>query len=481
MGADHLVWFVLDVIAELDLSRFHRLHPNDGVGRRAYDPEMMLALLVYAYATGTRSSRRIARGVREDLAMKVICCDVVPEHDAIGRFRADHEQAIKEAFIDVLSLCSKLGLASLGQVAIDGTKIGADAALDQNRREQAIRDEVERIMAEAAAADGAPTQPTLGGEDPEPPAPRSGRLERLRAALREIAAERAAREEAEKVQTERWAKDAEEGRRPRGRAPGDPARALVRAEADLVAAHAKEEKAGSALEKLAAAEQVVRAEHQLREARDRLSEAPAPKDPEANTTDPESRIMKTTTGWIQGYNAQAAVNANQVIVGADVTNQANDVAQLLPMIVVVEQNAAAAKLTDVIGTVTADAGYWSEENAVAPGPDRLIATTKDWKQRQAAREMGTTVGEPPEEASTLLKMEHRLRTIEGAATYATRSSTVEPVFGQAKENRGARRFMRRGLDAAKSEWSLISTTTNILKMLTFADGRSLAEFLAPGP
>ncbi|MGH8301537.1 MAG: transposase, partial [Steroidobacteraceae bacterium] len=179
------------------------------------------------------------------------------------------------------------------------------------------------------------------------------------------------------------------------------------------------------------------------------------------------------------FNAQAAVNEHQVVVGADVTNEANDVGQLLPMIGVVEANANSAELGE-IGLVLADAGYWSETNATADGPDRLIATTKDWKQRKAAREMGTTTGEVPEGASPLQAMEHRLRSKEGAAAYAKRSVTVEPSFGNVKENHGFRRFMRRGLSAAQSEWSLICATTNIEKMFRYAEGRSLTELLAPG-
>ncbi|MGH7734666.1 MAG: transposase, partial [Gemmatimonadales bacterium] len=340
VAADHLVWFVLDVVSLVDLSKFHEAHPNDGVGRRAYDPEMMLGLLIYSYCSGIRSSRRIARGCRSDLAMKVICCDVVPDHDAIGRFRADHEQAIKDVFTDVLMLCGALGLAGLGLVAIDGTKIGADAALDANRRESAIAAEVEAIMAEAGALDDKESaQTTLAGDAVEIELPRAERLSRLRAALAEVAAERKVRAKRDAAQDERWAKEAQEGRRPRGRAPADPARALVRARADVDAARVRAQRASSVLDKLGAAEEVVRAERSLAEAIEAARVAPPATEPEANTTDPESRIMKTTAGWIQGFNAQAAVNEHQVVVGADVTNEANDVGQLLPMIGVVEANA----------------------------------------------------------------------------------------------------------------------------------------------
>ena len=476
---DHLVWFVLDVVTMVDLAAFHKRHPNDGVGRRAYDPEMMLALLVYAYCTGTRSSRRIAAGCRTDLAMKVICCDVVPEHDAIGRFRANHEQAIKGAFTDVLILCARIGLTSLGIVAIDGTKIASDAALDANRSESAILAEVERILAEAKASDELDaSQPALAGNVPGVVRP-AGRLARLQTALGEIRTEREIRRKQEEERTTRLAEDAAQGRRPRGSVPKDPARALSRAHADLQAAKVRERNASTTLAKLQATEEIQRAKHSLDRTRKAAQAAPAPPEPQANTTDPESRIMKSVSGWVQGYNAQAAVNEHQVVLAAVVTTDANDVGQLLPMITAVENNAASAHINGPVGIVLADAGYWSVGNATAPGPDRLIATAKDWKQRKAAREMGTTTGPSPEGASALETMEHRLRTEAGAAQYAKRSYTVEPIFGQIKENRNMRRFMRRGLDAASSEWSLICATTNILKMFVHADGRALAGLLLP--
>ncbi|MDA8038274.1 MAG: transposase [Actinomycetota bacterium] len=187
--------------------------------------------------------------------------------------------------------------------------------------------------------------------------------------------------------------------------------------------------------------------------------------------------MKTASGWVQGYNAQAAVNESRIVVAALVTNAGNDVGQLLPLIAATEHNAAAAKIQGEISTVLADAGYWSEANATAPGPDRLIVTTKDWKQRKAAREMGTTSGPPPAGASPLEQMEHRPRTEAGMIAYAKRSCTVEPVIGQTKENRGIRRFMRRGVSAAQSEWSLICATGNIAKLFAHADGRDLAQVL----
>ncbi|MCA1675785.1 MAG: transposase [Actinobacteria bacterium] len=384
---EHLVWFVLDVVAVVDLSAFHARHPNDGAGRAAYDPEMMLALLVYGYCRGLRSSRRIEAACRADLAFRAICADVVPDHIAVARFRADHTEAIRAVFIDVLALCAKAGLASLGTIAIDGTKIAADAALGANRSEGSIAAEVDAILAQAGRAD-----------------------------------------EAEALQ---------------------PSLLLGKAEEVLTAAT-----------KAAA-------------------EAPDPPAAQANTTDPESRIMKTASGWVQGFNAQAAVNAKQIVVACALTQDRNDVGQLVPMMAAVTANAAAAGIDGDIGTVLGDAGYWSEANATAPGPDRLIATSKDWKQRRAARAMGTTTGPAPEGASALEAMEHRLRTEEGAAAYGQRSCTVEPIFGQVKENRGIRRFMRRGIAAAESEWALVCATGNILKLHGHAQGRSLGATISP--
>jgi len=473
---DHLVWFVLDVVTMVDLSGFHARHPNDGAGRRAYDPAMMVALLVYAYCRGLRSSRRIEAACRADLAFRAICADVVPDHIAIARFRADHQEAFRGVFIDILALCARAGLASLGTIAIDGTKIAADAALDVNRSESALAAEVERILTEAGVADDA-TQPGLGGELPAELARPGSRLARLRAALGEIEAEKAARAAKEQEKAAALAEDASKGARPRGRAPSGPAEALARAEADVAALTVRRDRARGPLSKLEAVSELVKAQERLRSAADAAATAPEPEELQANTTDPQSRIMKTASGWVQGFNAQAAVNARQVVVACSLTQDRNDVAQLVPMMAAVIANATAAGIAGEVGTVLADAGYWSEANATADGPDRLIATTKDYKQRRAAREMGTTTGPAPEGASTLEAMEHRLRTEEGAAAYGQRSCTVEPVFGQVKENRGIRRFMRRGLAAAESEWALVCATSNVLKLFGHAQGRALSATL----
>jgi transposase len=476
---DHLVWFVIDVVDTIDTSAFHSRHPNDGPGRPAYDPEIMLALLVYAYCCGMRSSRRIEAACVTDVAFKVAAAGLCPDHRTIAEFRASHEAAIEDFFVEVLRLCAATGLACLGTIAIDGTKMAASASLRANRSAAWIRAEVREMLAEATAADerDAAIQPTLDGHLPEHLARRGSRRARLEAALAEVEAQEQAHQGRLDEQAAKAAAEAAEGRKLRGRKPTDPHATLVRAEADVAAARTKLAKAGRPGAARRAEAELASAEQALVAARERAAAAPPP-EAKTNITDPESRIMQTASGWVQGYNCQASVNEHQIVVAKAVTQDPNDVGQLVPMMEASTTTPAAAGIEDKPGRALADAGYWSEANATAPGPDRLIATTKDWKQRQAARALGETTGPPPQDASPLEAMEHRLRTPEGSAAYARRSSMVEPVFGQGKENRGFRRFTRRGLTAANSEWSLICATGNLLKLFTHAAGRPLAA-IAP--
>jgi transposase len=496
----HLAWFVLDSVAAIDTSAFHARHPNDGPGRPAYDPDMMLALLLYGYGTGVRSSRRIEALCRTDAAFRVIAGDVVPDHATIARFLVDHERAIEDSFFEVLRLCAAAGLVSVGTIAIDGTKMAADASLRANRSRAAIeaelarlRAEARRIVAEARAVDATEdTQADLFASDrlPADLSTRAGRRARLEQALALIEAEEAAAR-ADAAERAAKARDAAaEGRRLTGKKPKDPNQALERAEID--AEVVKDRVQGAAADRTArrAARQaqaaaegrtlrgrppvdlpakqrrdLERAEQAVTDARAALDAAPGQAHKaEANVTDPDSRIMKTVKGWVQGYNAQAGVNDHQIVVACLLSQDANDVGLYQPMVSAVHAALARIGVNTPIGTVLADAGYWSEDNATAEGPDRLIATLKDWKQRQAARELGTTSGPPPPQATPLDAMEHRLRTPEGAQAYSHRSYTVEPVFGDSKHNRGFPRFRRRGLPAARSEWSLINSVHNLLKL-----------------
>ena len=214
---------------------------------------------------------------------------------------------------------------------------------------------------------------------------------------------------------------------------------------------------------------VQRAEQRLAEARERAALQPFARAREfrTNTTDPDSRVMKTRGGFIQGYNAQVAVNDKGVVLAATVTQDHNDSNQLVPMIKAVLANLSLAGVGETIGTMLFDAGYWSEANATAEGPDRLIATTRSFKLRRKMREEGARIGPPPEGSSLAEAMEHRLLSEDGAELYARRSSTVEPVFGQHKEVRDYRRFARRGLAAVQAEWELMNTAHNVNKLFRY--------------
>lgn len=208
----------------------------------------------------------------------------------------------------------------------------------------------------------------------------------------------------------------------------------------------------------------------LRKAQTRLAEARAAVEaaPETagrtNITDPESRIMSSKDGWVQGYNAQAFVNPKQIVLACDVSQNVNDVELFEPMNEQLTQTLTAAGIADEVELELADAGYCSEHNLTCPGPDRLIATQKSHKQRAAARELGHTTGPPPPDATPVEAMEHLLRTPQGTAAYKQRSCLIEPVFGDRKHNRGIRRFRRRGLTAARSEWAFIHLAANMRKL-----------------
>lgn len=500
----HLAWFVIDVVERIDTTVLHARYPNDGPGRPAYDPDMMLGLVIYAYGTGLRSSRRIEAACRTDAAYRVISGGVVPDHATIARFLVDHEAAIEGLFVEVLRLCAAAGLVALDTVAVDGTKMGADAALDANRKRAAIeaerdrlRAEVDVILAQARAIDAAEDaegrlfrsgEVFASDRLPVGLATRAQRQARLAQALAVIEEADAAERAAAQQRAAKAAEAAASGHRLRGRKPKDPHAALARAEVEAQATEAKIQAAVAAraerrqakVAQAAAegrkpgplptdgplrreAQELDTVNQRLAAAREAAASA-VPGEHHANTTDPDSRILKTPHGWVQGYNAQAAVNQHQIVLACLVSQDANDVGLYQPMVAATQATLTAAAITDPIGIVLADAGYWSDANATTHGPDRLIATLKDWKQRRAARDLGTTTGPPPDGASPLEAMEHRLRTPEGAQRYALRSHTVEPVFGHTKHNRGQRQFRRRGLSAVRSEWALMNLVHNIAKL-----------------
>lgn len=479
----HLAWFVLDVVARVDTSRLHARHPRHGVGRRAYDPDMLLALLVYAYCTGQRSSRQIEGLCEVDVAYRVITANLAPDHTTIARFRQDHQAEAVQLFTDVLVLCAKCGLASVGVIAVDGTKIAASASLKANRTREQIEREVASMLADADDVDAAEDDLFGGDRGDELPvglADPSSRKARLDAALVELE-----RDHLERVAEQRRATEMRAGieaaaaaknQNVKGRAPAGHDVELAEAALQLVRdryaakrerieaeAAAKGRKVGGK-PATAGRGRIGAAEARLARARERQArweqqQAASDRDARVNVTDADSRIMKCPQGWMQGFNAQAAVNEHGIVLAADVTRDGHDFAQCEPMIAATQANIAAAGVTEPVGIMLFDAGYFSDTNITAPGPDRLIATGKAWKLKRKH----PTSGEPPHGSSPIEAMEHRLRTPEGAAAYAKRQHTVEPVFGTIKEARGYRRFTRCGLTAVQAEWQLITAAHNIIK------------------
>lgn len=428
---DHLAWFIIDAVNQMDLRAFMQKYRSDGWGGESYDPSIMVCLFLYAYCVGERSSRRMERLCIEDVAFRLVTANLTPDHTTIARFRQRHAHALAGLFIDVLKLCREAGLLKVGTVALDGTKIEANAALSSNRGYDWIKQEVERMLAEAAVVDQKEDRVhgpgNRGDQLPEGLRNRQERLERLKAGKERLAkeAEEQALAQQEKID-ERRAKEEAAGKQLRGRKPKAPD--------------------------------------------DSVDEAA-----KANIVDPDSRIMKTRKGYVQGYNAQAVVTEDQVIVAAAVTQDCNDVQQLHPMLDKATSNLHQAGVAETIAAVTADAGYWSESNAEqAPedGPNLFVATAKDWKQRKALKEAPL----PPEEEnlenlSLRDRMERKLLTQHGREVYATRGQTVEPTFGQIKDGRGCDHFLRRGIDACDSEWKLLSLTHNLLKLWRRTTGR----------
>lgn len=475
----HLARFVVEVVEHIDTSAFHSRHPNDRSGRPAYNPDMLLALCLYTLCLGVRSSRRIEALCEVDLACRYIGANSVPDHSTISRFLRDHEDAFKTVFAETLRLCAQEGMVKVGVVALDGTKVAANASLAANALRSAIEAEVEGIVEAVRAADDdedARFGEARGDELPPSltdPKRRKERLSRLRRCLDHLDEEHAAQEAEEQEAARRAA-----GRRPKSGTPG----AVSRAEADVAAARvraAERARRRAATEARAAAKgrrpggRSPDPDTRVREAEARLAAERAAyaegregaiKNARVNTTDPESRIMKTQRGWVQGYNAQAAVTGDQVIVAAAVTDEGNDVDQFVPMTEEAVANLADAGVEDEIDTVLADAGYFSDANAAAQGPGRLIATGNVRTLAKKMRERGPSRGSPREGASPKEAMEHRLTTEEGAALYKLRGQTVEPVFGQIKEVQRLRRFRRRGLRAVSAEWNFACASHNVLKM-----------------
>jgi transposase len=435
---DHLAWFVLDSVVELDLDGFYSAYRADGWGAAAHDPQMMVALLVYAYSIGVRSARGIERRCSEDVAFRVITANQVPDHATIARFRARHEQAISELFSGVLSLCARAGLVKVGIVAIDGTKIAAAASHHSNRSYEQIAKE---IIEEAGRVDAAEDElygEARGDELPEGLRTAGDRRKWLREAKQALEAERAAA--AKKVPRDRAGRLSE----CKDRLEQD-----WRLEQRVVAEHAAWHARGIASD----------GSRRMTGARANIKPYPLPEKPagKINVTDPDSRNLKTTRGWVQGYNAQAAVTPEQIVIAAEISTESLDTANLEPMVNTAGAELRSAGVSAKPGVILADAGYWKNdaiETIVSQGIQTLIAPDAD--SRKEPR---------PGRRGGLYDLTRRvLATDWGKELYLKRQGTVEPVFGQIKSNRGADRFPRRGRSAVRSEWRLLTATHNLLKL-----------------
>jgi len=373
---DHLAWFVLDAVAQMDLGSFYGSYREDGWGRAAHDPAMMVALLIYAYAIGERSSRGIERCCRDDVAFRVITANHVPDHATLARFRVRHEAAIADLFGQVLALCARSGLVKVGVVAVDGTKIAAAATHHATRSYEQIAREIVDEAARIDAAEDELLGDARGDELPEGLRTSGDRRKVLREAKQALDAERAAR--AQKVPRDRLERLVECRRR---------LRQDWELERHVVSEHAAWHEAGIASD---GSRRMTGARHNIKPYP--LTQMPAGK---INVTDPDSRNLKTTRGWVQGYNAQAVVGEGQIILAAEISTESLDTANLQPMVETALGELARAGVNDTPAVVLADAGYWKNDAIDALSPRHPDA------RRSRRRPAQRTPPRPPRRALRL--------------------------------------------------------------------------------
>jgi transposase len=404
LAEGHLAYFISDTVDSLDLSSFYEPYQGDGRRNSPFDPRMMVKVLLYGYATGTFSSRKLAKKLHEDVAFRVLGCENFPAHRTIAEFRQQHLLAFQELFVQVVRIAKEVGLVKLGTLAIDGTKVKASASKHKamsygrmEQEEQRLRAEIEELTLRASQADA--QEDALygaehsGEEIPEELKRREDRLKKIREAM--------ARLKSRQAEEDRKAGRSPEGKSRSKRPFGEPAQKK-----------------------------------------------------QDNFTDPESRIMKTSSGFDQCYNGQVAVDAeSHLIVAARVTQNAADVEQLLPM---VERSCEVAQ--GVPSEVLADAGYRSEDNLKALESKRIdgyISLGREGKSN--------SVVTGPENPATR-RMQEKLATEKGRKTYGRRKGLVEPVNGWIKSVLGFRQFSLRGLIKVTGEWTLVCLALNLRQL-----------------
>lgn len=421
LPTNHLARFVAEVCDELDLSAILACYERrDARGAEAYHPVLLTRLLLYAYCIGKPSSRQIEKATYDEVPFRYLSADQHPDHDTIANFRQQHLQSLAQLFLQALSLCQQAGLVKLGHVALDGTKVRAQANRRKtlrgdkiSEREQALAKKIEELMNKAAqvdaAEDAAYGKGKRGDELPSELATAQQRLAKLREIKKKM--EQAARDEAAKLERERAAA----GGKPRN--------------------EAEKKRWQRAKKRTQLSGQVM------------------------NPTDPDSQVMKdgASGALVQAYNAQAVVDGQgQIIVAAEVTTECNDKGQLVPMVERMRENVGALP-----ECVLADTGYWSEEALGAEALKSLDVLVPPDSGRGTGDKKLAANAPRTERAEA---MRSRLKQEADRALYTKRQGVVEPVFGQIKERRGFRRFQFRGLEKVKAEWAMICMTHNLLKL-----------------
>jgi transposase len=490
LSADHQVYFLLDLVDVLNLSAIViPAQSKDPRGEKGFDPRMMTLLLLYAYCTGIVSSRRIERACYEDLAFRVLTGNQQPDHSRISEFRRRNLEALSELFVQILRLCQEAGMVSLGHVALDGTKVQANAskhkAMSHERMlkaEAQLEKEIKELMRRAEILDAQEDRKygkgKLGSDLPEELRRRQDRLEKIRQARKALEAEAAAAAArdrakqaaaAEAAATNAAETDAEDGEQQKLRDKA--AKAQEKAEIARDLAIEKAHEAGLEPQGLEPQAADAMPNRGLAHRADGSPTAAA----QRNFTDPDSHIMKSDGNLLQGYNCQAVVDGDhQVMVAMGVSNQSPDPEHLVPML-----ERTIANTAQVPRTFIADAGYWSEDNATAceeRGVDPHIATGR----LPHGQPPPPIYGPIPKDLDTKGRMARKLRKKEGREIYAKRKTIVEPVFGQTKEARGLRRFLLRGLAKVSGEWLLWGTTHNLNKLWRYLKKQRLHEAMAMG-
>jgi transposase len=485
LPGDHLAWFVIDAVAQMDLGAFYSAYRADGHGRAAYEPSLMVTLLMYAYATKVRSSRAIEGHCGQDVAYRVITGNLVPDHATIARFVVRHEAALAELFSEVLRLCDQAGLVKPGVVAIDGTRLAGNASPEANRAFEQIARE---ILAEAKATDEAEDEQlgeARGDELPEQLRTPEGRREFFRRA-RQTRQREQTNSEAADGDGEAWRGEPEyefDAERIVARVQGregwlrEAKRQLEqhRWEKPDPVPRSREERlllAGERLEEELSAErcgneayEAYRAQGRMKDGR-RFGKPPKPHVPpevpegKVNLTDPDSRHLKVTRtrGYVQGYNAQAVVDEGQIVLAAEITNSTVDWSQLDPMITATIAELAKAGSSARLEVAVADSQYWNEEHM-----DEVIAN----KHVQVLIPPESGLRDEPRPGWTggrYAWMRHVLKSALGRELYRKRKCMIEPVFGHTRHNRSVTRFHRRGRTAVRTEWRLLMATHNLTKL-----------------